>query len=142
MADQDVFFEISSLFKTFLKGVSQKWDKQGYRLSITHFKALYVLSKEGPLILSKLAAALDMTPPAITGITDQLLAENFIRKERAEGDRRVVNITLTEEGKAMINEVQDKQQKVMQSYFSVLPSEDIDHLRRIFAVLTAELDKK
>ncbi|CAH1194948.1 putative HTH-type transcriptional regulator YusO [Paenibacillus auburnensis] len=141
MTERDDYFEISLLFKTFLKGVAQEWNKQGFRLSQTQFKALYVLSKEGPMMVSQLAAALDLTPAAVTGITDQLLADAYIQKERAEGDRRAVKITLTAEGKSIIKEVKDKQKEVMHSYFSILPEEDMDHLRRIFAVLIKEIDK-
>jgi MarR family transcriptional regulator, organic hydroperoxide resistance regulator len=142
VANNDDFIEISSMFKTFLKGVTQNWNKQGYNISLTQFKALHTLLREGPLKVSQLAGALDMTPAAITGITDQLYAEGYVDKERAEGDRRVVNITLTKKGEDTVNEVIDRHKLVMQSYFEVLPDEDVEHLRRIFAVLISKLDKK
>lgn len=142
MTEPRDFLEISSLFKTFLKGVSQDWNKQGIRISQTHFKTLYVLRKEGPMMVSQLAAALCLTPAAMTGITDQMLAEGYVRKERAEGDRRVVNITLTEQGESKIQEVHLKQKEVMDGYFSILSDEDMDHLKRIFLILVHELDKK
>ncbi|WP_239004520.1 MarR family winged helix-turn-helix transcriptional regulator [Paenibacillus tepidiphilus] len=135
------FIEISSMFKTFLKGISQKWNKQGFPLSLTQFKALFVICKDGPMMVSQLAAALDMTPAAITGVTDFLLAEGYVQKERASGDRRVVNITITTEGKELIKVVENKQREVLESYFRILPDEDIEHLRRIFGTLIAELDK-
>jgi DNA-binding MarR family transcriptional regulator len=139
LPDHNDFFEIATMFKTFLKGVSQGWNKQGFALSMTQFKALHVLSK-GPMMVSQIAHALDMTPAAITGVTDFLLAEGYVEKERAAGDRRVVNITLTQEGESLIEEVHNKQKEIMQSYFSILPDEDIDHLRRIFGVLITELE--
>lgn len=142
MTERNDFFEISLLFKTFLKGISQDWNKQGFCLSQTQFKSLHVLWKEGPMMVSQLAAALDLTPAAVTGITDQLLAEGYIQKERAEGDRRVVKITLTPEGTTILKEVQDKQKEVMHAYFSILSEEDMNHLRRIFAALIKEIDKK
>lgn len=142
MSDHNDFFEISTMFKTFLKGMAQGWNKQGFALSLTQFKALHFLSKEGPMMVSQLAAALNMTPAAITGVTDSLLAEGYVGKERAADDRRVVNITLTKEGKVAIEEAHNKQKEIMGSYFSILPDEDIAHLRRIFGVLISELDKK
>lgn len=62
MSDHNDFFEISTMFKTFLKGMAQGWNKQGFALSLTQFKALHFLSKEGPMMVSQLAAALNMTP--------------------------------------------------------------------------------
>ncbi|MNI73570.1 putative HTH-type transcriptional regulator YusO [compost metagenome] len=142
MTERDDYFEIPLLFKTFLKGIAQEWNKQGFRLSQTQFKALHVLSKEGPMMVSQLAAALDLTPAAVTGITDQLLGEGYIRKERAEGDRRVVKITITDEGNTMLQEMQEQQKQALHAHFSILPEEDMNHLRRIFGVLINEIDKK
>jgi DNA-binding MarR family transcriptional regulator len=142
LTNQDDYFEIPMLFKTLLKGIAQDWNRQGFCLSQTHFKALHVLLKEGPMMVSQLAAALDLTPAAVTGITDQLLADGYIQKERTEGDRRVVKITLTAEGETTLKDVKDKQRELMHAYFSILPEEDMDHLRRIFAVLIKEIDQK
>lgn len=130
------------MFKSFLKGVSQDWNKQGYRLNMTQFKALSTLSKNGPQNVSQIAAALNISSAAITGITDQLIAEDFVQKERAKGDRRVVNITITQKGEAILKEVQERQQAVMESYFNILPDEEIEHLRRIFALLISDLEKR
>lgn len=144
MTDQerDRYFEFPILFKTFLKGLGQQWNKQGFRITQTQFKALQTLSREGPMMVSQLAAALDLTPAAVTGITDQLLTEGYIQKERAAGDRRAMQITLTAEGIAVIKATQAKLGEVMHSYFSILPEEDMEHLRRIFGILIKELDKK
>ncbi|WP_342562093.1 MarR family transcriptional regulator [Paenibacillus sp. FSL R7-0345] len=144
MTDQerDRYFEFPILFKTFLKGLGQQWTKQGFPINQTQFKALQTLSKEGPMMVSQLAAALDLTPAAVTGITDQLLTEGYIQKERAAGDRRAVKITLTAEGTDLIAKTQKQLGEVMHSYFSILPEEDMEHLRRIFGVLIKELDKK
>lgn len=141
MPERD-YFELSTLFKTLLKGMAHKWNQHGCPLTQTQFKTLFVLSKEGPQMVSQLAHALDLTSAAITGVTDHLLAEGYVKKERAEGDRRVVNITLTEEGASLIKEVEKSQKELLHSHFSVLPDEDIAHLKRIFNTLIAELDKK
>ncbi|KUP21304.1 MarR family transcriptional regulator [Paenibacillus sp. DMB5] len=88
MTDQerDRYFELPILFKTFLKGLGQQWNKQGFPITQTQSKALQTLSREGPMMVSQLAAALDLTPAAVTGITDQLLIQGYIQKERAAGD--------------------------------------------------------
>ena len=141
LANNDDFFVISSMFRTFLKGISQDWNKQGYHINITQYKALATLSKNGPQNASQIATALSITPAAITGITDQLIAEDYVKKERAEDDRRVVNITITQKGEEKLKEVQEGQQEIIESYFKVLPDEDVEHLRRIFAKIISEFDK-
>lgn len=111
-------------------------------LNITQFKTLRTLSKNGPQNVSQIAAALGITSAAITGVTDQLIAEDYVNKERAKDDRRVVHITITQKGEATIKEVQERHQELMESYFKILPDEDIEHLRRIFAVIISDLDKR
>lgn len=142
MANNEDFFRISSMFKSFLKGISQDWNKQGYNLNFTQFKALSTLSKNGPQNVSQIAAALGLTSAAITGVTDQLMADQYVKRERGECDRRVVNITITEKGEKLLGVMQEHQQLAMESYFRILPDEDIEHLRRIFAILISDLEKR
>ncbi|WP_143762714.1 MULTISPECIES: MarR family winged helix-turn-helix transcriptional regulator [Paenibacillus] len=142
MANNEDFLQISTMFKSFLKGISQDWNKQDYPLNITQFKTLRTLSKNGPQNVSQIAAALGITSAAITGVTDQLIAEDYVNKERAKDDRRVVHITITQKGEATIKDVQERHQELMESYFKILPDEDIEHLRRIFAVIISDLDKR
>lgn len=142
MDTNEDLYEISSMFKTFLKGINKDWNKQGHELSMTHCKTLFSLSKGGPQKVSQLAGSLNFTSAAITGITDHLFAEGYVNKERAECDRRVVNITITKKGEEMINNLKANQHEVIGSYFKILPSEDLDHLRRIFGELIKEIEKR
>lgn len=142
MDTNEDLYEISSMFKTFLKGINKDWNKQGHELSMTHCKTLFSLSKGGPQKVSQLAGSLNFTSAAITGITDHLFAEGYVNKERAECDRRVVNITITKKGEEMINNLKENQHEVIGSYFKILPNEDLDHLRRIFRVLIKEIEKR
>lgn len=142
MDTNEDLYEISSMFKTFLKGVNKDWNKQGHELSMTHCKTLFSLYKGGPQKVSQLAGSLNFTSAAITGITDHLFAEGYVNKERAECDRRVVNITITKKGEEMINNLKENHHEVIDSYFKLLPNEDLDHLRRIFGVLIKEIEKR
>lgn len=142
MAKNEDFLKISTMFKSFLKGISHDWNKQDYPLNITQFKTLSTLSKNGPQNVSQIAAALGITSAAITGITDQLIAEDYVKKERDTSDRRVVLITITQKGEETLKEVHNRQQVLMESYFKILPDEDIAHLRRIFAMLISDLDNR
>ncbi|AOZ90854.1 MarR family winged helix-turn-helix transcriptional regulator [Paenibacillus crassostreae] len=135
MADHEDFYEISSLFTNIIKGITQDWNKQGHELSITHCKTLYRLSKDGPQKVSQLACSLNFTSAAITGITDHLFTEGYVNKERAENDRRVVNITITKKGEEMVQGLKENQRELVGSYFKTLPDEDVEHLKRIFTTL-------
>jgi len=140
LAKNDELFEMASMFKSFLKSISQDWNKRGHTLSLPKYKILYMLDRDGVLNVSQLATALGITPSAVIGVTDQLQAEGYVRKERGESDRRVVNIIMTDSGKAIVEEVMDGQNEILQKYFGVLPDEDIQHLKRIFSALIGNLE--
>ncbi|MFE0560016.1 MarR family winged helix-turn-helix transcriptional regulator [Paenibacillus sp. NPDC058910] len=144
MDRNEEIFKVSSMFRALLKNISQEWNKSSagkYNLSFPQFQVLYVLKLRGPLKVSELAEALSLTPPAITGLTDKLVAEGYLQKERAEDDRRVVNITLLEPGLDVIRKVKKDQKEMIQGFFNFLAEEDIRHLRRIFSLMLSNLDK-
>ena len=91
--------------------------------------------------VSQLAECLGITPAAITGITDKLLMEGYVKRERAENDRRVVNISITELGQDIIRQVNENQKEMIDGIFNQLQEEDLQHLRRIFALLLASLEQ-
>jgi len=142
LARNEVLFEVSSMFRALLKQFSQEWNKRGYMLSLPQYKMLYLLNKEGPQKVSQLAMALGNTPAAVTGLADKLFAEGHIQRERAESDRRVVYVSITEKGRHMLDEVKETQEEIFQTFFDKLPDEDIHHLKRIFSQLLANMDDK
>jgi MarR family transcriptional regulator, organic hydroperoxide resistance regulator len=137
VATSDELFEVSAMFKMFIKGISNEWNKRGYNLNITQYKILHLLEKDGPMNVTELAHATSITSSAVTGVTDQLLTEAYVEKERSSKDRRVVHITITAKGKLAIEEIQKDQKEIMHMHFNKLSEEDIQHLKRIFTILNS-----
>ncbi|WP_336776144.1 MarR family winged helix-turn-helix transcriptional regulator [Paenibacillus sp. MMO-58] len=130
-------------FKTFLKNVNNEWSRKTMTgMNYTQFKLLFTLHTSGSLKVSELADILGLTSGAITGIADKLVAEDLISRERAKDDRRVVYIELTAKGKDVVDDILESQKETFSSFFNVLPEEDIQHLRRIFTQLLANMDNK
>lgn len=143
MVKKEELFEVTSMFRTLLKSISQEWNKRGREnnLSFPQYKMLYILDMSGTQKVSQLAECLGITPAAITGITDKLLTEGYVKRERAENDRRVVNISITELGKDIIRQVNENQKEMIDGMFNQLREEDLQHLRRIFGLLLASLEQ-
>jgi DNA-binding MarR family transcriptional regulator len=59
----------------------------------------------GPRKMSELAQALFCDNSNVTGIVDRLEERGLVRREAAEGDRRVKLLVLTEEGEFMRSEI-------------------------------------
>ncbi|WP_042167221.1 MarR family winged helix-turn-helix transcriptional regulator [Paenibacillus gorillae] len=132
----------SGQFRSVLRSINQEWNKRmTHNLSYTQFKMMFRLHLEGRLKVSELADSMGITSGAITGVADKLVAEDYVVRERATDDRRVVYIEITPKGKLMIEELLDSQSETILSLFTSLPDEDIQHLKRIFAQLIANIEK-
>ncbi|MFC4778025.1 MarR family winged helix-turn-helix transcriptional regulator [Paenibacillus sp. GCM10023252] len=135
--------EVSTLFRTLVKRVSQEWNKriQG-NLSFSQFKIIFRLHCNGPQKVSELAQSLNITSGAVTGAVDKLLSGGYVSRERAEDDRRVVYITLSEPGREMIESVLVEQKEAITDFFGGLPDEDMEHLKRIFTDVLQKIDNR
>ena len=80
---------------------------QEFELAPQQMIALRMLGA-GPRKMSELANALFCDNSNVTGIVDRLEERGLVRREAAEGDRRVKLIVLTEEGERMRIELTDR----------------------------------
>ena len=135
MQNGEELFEVAAMFGTFIKNIKSDFNKNSNDLNMTQYKMLFHLEKEGAQNVSDLAKSVHITNAAVTTITDQLLAEDYITKVRSKSDRRVVNITITEKGRQIVNNMKKEQQNKMKEHFRKLTEEDIQHLKRIFKLL-------
>ncbi|MCB5237970.1 MAG: MarR family transcriptional regulator [Niallia nealsonii] len=135
MRNGEELFEVAGMFGTFIKNITSEFNKNSNDLNITQYKLLFHLDKEGAQNVSDLAKSVHITNAAVTSITDQLLADDYITKVRSQSDRRVVNITITEKGRNIVNNMKKEQQNKMKEHFRKLTEEDIQHLKRIFTLL-------
>jgi len=71
----------------------------GDELSAAQFRTLGSLLG-GDERASKLAARLAVPKPTLTALVDGLVGHGFVTREKAEGDRRVVRLSITEAGRA------------------------------------------
>jgi len=59
-----------------------------------------MISEDETTTLGDVARRLMVTPAVVTGLIDRLEKRGFVRRLSSSGDRRRVNLGLTEEGKA------------------------------------------
>ena len=74
----------------------------GGALSLVHLNVLAVLESDGPLPMRGLAETLDVSQASATGIVDRMEQRGIVERHRAEDDRRVVRVALTDEGRRLI----------------------------------------
>ncbi len=75
-------------------------EELGGELSLRQLSALQMISEDETTTLGDVARRLMVTPAVVTGLIDRLEKRGFVRRLSSSGDRRRVNLGLTEEGKA------------------------------------------
>jgi DNA-binding MarR family transcriptional regulator len=75
------------------------------RVTLPQFRTLVVLATRGPMNLIRLAELLDVNPSTATRMTDRLAAAGLLQREANPDTRREVVLTLTEEGRHIVEQV-------------------------------------
>jgi DNA-binding MarR family transcriptional regulator len=107
-------------------------------LTLVQAQALKLL-RAAPLPTSKLAAALGISAPAVTQLTDRLLRKHFIERQTVKTDRRAVIVAVTEKGGRAVDGFRKRRNEVFADTLSRLGDEDrtevIEALSKVAAVL-------
>lgn len=109
-------------------------------LTVAQAQALRLL-RDTPVSTSRLAAALGISAPAMTQLTDRLLRKHLIERRAVEADRRSVMVALTEKGRGVVDRFRLRRNEVFGEALLRLSNEDraevIDALSKVAAALDA-----
>jgi DNA-binding MarR family transcriptional regulator len=97
--------------------------------------ALSVVVYGGPLPLTRLAAAEQVSPPAMTKTVAALEAAGLVRRVRGDGDRRVVLVTATAGGRKLLARGRAARVRLIGDLIAGLSERDRRTLRRAATIL-------
>ena len=125
-------------------GMFRRW-LQG-SLSIIQLHVLTILEGEGPISMSRLAEALDVSVASATGIVDRMEQRGLVERRHAENDRRVVLVYPTQAGEQVFAELELHRRTMLREVLSRLTDEELKSIlvgmramARARAELTADL---
>jgi DNA-binding MarR family transcriptional regulator len=78
-------------------------------LTHLHFTIMGMLSR-GSMNVTELANILMMTKSQMTHLIDQLVGQGIVERYHNKGDRRVINLSLTEQGLVLLEDARQKVQ--------------------------------
>lgn len=93
---QDLLAELTAWGPRERQGAFRVWLRGS--LSLVHLHVLTVLEMDGPLSMSRLADALDVSVTSATGIVDRMEGRGFVERLSDPEDRRVVLVRATDAG--------------------------------------------
>ncbi|MBY8874363.1 MarR family transcriptional regulator [Micromonospora sp. PLK6-60] len=126
-----------------LVGDAQEKVYAGWGISRGEFDVLAALRRSGaPYTLAPkaLAAGLMLTSGGMTGRLDRLERGNLIRRTPDPADRRGLRITLTDEGRRVVEESVDAGLAVQRRILDALPARDQERLGDLLRALLAAAD--
>ncbi|GHF49338.1 MarR family 2-MHQ and catechol resistance regulon transcriptional repressor [Deinococcus metalli] len=99
-----------------------------HNLTTSQFAVLEALYHLGPLSQRHLADKILRSSGNLTMVIDNLERDGLVRRERVPSDRRVVSVTLTAAGQALIARVLPKHVQGIHDIFGVLDSAELASL--------------
>ena len=116
-------------------------------LSDAQYGLLFGLRQHDQLSSSELAGAADLSPATVTEMLDALATAGLVQRERSERDRRVVLISLTERGRAVVEERRARYEPRWRAALEPFSDEQLlqaaavlDALRQLFDDLSEDRD--
>ena len=94
------------------------------KVSISQLFLLELLVKTGDMPMSKIAREMGLSLPAITGITDKLVRDNFVIRLSSPKDRRVILIRVTLKGKEAVEKINNIRRKFIFNSFAKLTAKE------------------
>jgi DNA-binding MarR family transcriptional regulator len=122
----EVLDELTSWNPRDFIGAFQRWHAGS--ISLIHLNVLILLEGSGPLPMSKLAAALDISVASITGVVDRMEARGLVARRRAEDDRRVILVEPADEGRRLFAEIDARRRKGLGKLLAKLSDKDLKGL--------------
>ncbi|WP_458120645.1 MarR family winged helix-turn-helix transcriptional regulator [Paenibacillus sp. Z6-24] len=132
---QDLFENIFSKTKT----QYNFFPKTKYNLSDGHILVLTYLYRVKKCTASDITKYLGITSGGGTVLTDTLLKHNLINRLRLEEDRRVVQLSLTTEGKEIVDQIIENRAKTFVELFHDLEETEIDQMLSVFRKINKKL---
>lgn len=137
MVDQTVF-EILHNMDLFTNRLIIKWNKKfKEELGVSHILTLGYLNRRDKARPSDIAKALGLTPPTVTHLTEKLVKRGYVVRLLDDTDRRIVQLAITDEGKAILKRADESGQILRQEMFLKLTEPEREELLRLYQKLNA-----
>jgi len=106
-------------------------------LSPSQLSALVAIERHGSMTLGELAAHESVAPPTITGVVARLEADGNVAREPDAVDRRVVRVTATPQGRAVVVRTRERKDAWLTQRVAELGADDLERLADALQVIEA-----
>jgi DNA-binding MarR family transcriptional regulator len=119
----DIFNVVPLFHRTLLKPGNSSHNPMS-----SDFKVMGILVRHGPLPMSRIGQWLGISKPNMTAIIDKLISDGRVERRQDPKDRRIVEVSLTAEGKRHMQERLRETREQIRARLSTLSPEETDSL--------------
>lgn len=101
-------------------------------LTRTQYILMRMLSVRDRWTVTELAEMLEVKPSAVTVAVDRLYKKDYVQRYRSEADRRIVYLELSEMGRSILREAEERRMESMESLLSNLSQDELEMLVKIY----------
>jgi DNA-binding MarR family transcriptional regulator len=126
-------FQLEELFRNVFRMMKRDITRlYGKYLSSGELMVLKYLSEHGAMKASDLSKKMNVSASHITSVTDSLTEKGYMTRQRSSVDRRVVEMTLTEKGKDVLEKCLQLKLDYFQEKFNTFSEEELKQLIKLF----------
>lgn len=112
-----------------------------YGLSFSQFMVLEALLSKGKLSISEVRDTILSSVGTISLVVNNLEKMNYIKRQPDKNDKRVWIISLTDEGRDLIEKIVPENEEMINDYMKNLSNDEIKDLLGLLKKLGANVDK-
>ncbi len=110
-------------------------------LTFAQIRALAALGREREMTAGQLARSADLNPATVTAMLDHLEAAGIVKRHRSTTDRRVCNVSLTDDGWELLEHKLAGWQQRWEEKLAGVSDEDLQTTARVVEQVTGLYDE-
>lgn len=139
---EDIAGNLLALFPLFKRKLAKPFDHlAGTDISHAQFHLMLILRELGSLTMSEIAKKMMVSKSNVTPLANKLINSGMIARISDQADRRIINITLTNEGLAFLAEQNRVMISLLKDRLSDLPQDDLETLSHSLQNVTSIISK-
>ncbi|UCD15178.1 MAG: MarR family transcriptional regulator [Candidatus Omnitrophota bacterium] len=105
------------------------------KITVPQYLSLNLIDSGGPLKMKEIAAGLNVSLPAATGLINRLFIMKTVKRVYDKKDRRIIRIVLTPKGKRLVDQIRVVRKKIIENVFGKLTEKERKEYLRILKKL-------
>ena len=134
-------YQLAVLSQRVSEGFARHY-RDRFGINVAEWRVVAHLSQEDAVSVREICRRVNMDKPKVSRAASRLEAAGFVRKEENPTDRRLVKLSLTEAGRAMVDELAPIAQSYEDELAALMGEPDFAQFRALLARLNTGLAER